>query len=207
MSIIGGVILIIALIGAGAFFMMSKSQNSTADTMKPVDGIESTQSTSKASIKSLLGEGKNVACTITYPDAKGSGKVYVADAKMRGDFSFPSGGGEMKTSMIQDGEYMYSWSGAQGTKMNISQVATAFPTTDTPTTQTDLDVAVDMDCDNWSVDATMFVVPADVRFTDMSAMMEQMQKQSTEMKKTQSGACDDIADAQAKAACMSATGQ
>lgn len=206
MMIIGGIVLVIALVGAGAFFMMNKAQPSTAENMAPVDGIESAQTGTKASIKSLIGANKNVNCTISYPDGKGSGTVYVAGAKVRGDFTFKSEETQMQTSMIQDGEYMYMWNGSQGTKMSIDSVPSASPTASTQQTA-DLDSEVDMDCSNWSVDESMFEVPADVKFTDMSAMMEKMQEQTQKMPKTDSSACDSIADPQTKAACVSALGQ
>lgn len=207
--IIGAIVIGVVL---AAFFLMKSSSPSTssqtADTMQKETG-ESVGSMAKGSIASLLSAGKNVNCSMKYPDGKGSGTVYVSGKKMRGDFTvMMDATKEYKSSMIQDGEYAYMWSDAdkKGTKFKVSGIPTPSPATTAKTDTVDINQEVDLNCSTWGVDPSMFVVPTDVQFTDMSAAMEQMQKQTGTMKDVQKGACDAIADPQAKAACQSALG-
>lgn len=205
--VIGAIVIIVVLI---AFFMMQKTNPSTSsqsvnETQKVTES-ESLGSVTKGSIASLLAAGKNVTCAMTYPDGKGSGTIYVSGKKMRGDFTvIMDASKEYKSSMIQDGEYAYMWSDLdkKGTKFKVSGIPTPTPATTPKTDTVDINQEVDMNCSTWGVDPSKFVVPTDVQFTDMSAMMENIQGQGT-MKDSQKSACDSIADPQAKAACQSA---
>lgn len=207
--IIGVTVIFVVL---AAFFMIQKSNpatsTQTADSAKKESG-ESLGDFAKGSIASLLSAGKNVTCSMKYPDGNGSGTVYVSGKKMRGEFTvMAEAPKEYKSSMIQDGDYAYMWSDVdkKGTKFKVSGIPTPSPTTTTKTEAVDINQEVDLKCSAWNVDPSMFVVPADIEFMDMSAMMEKVQEQSGMMRDSQKSSCDAIADPQAKAACQSALG-
>lgn len=208
MMMIAAVIVALIAVAAGAFFVMS-SKKSTSGSMTSIEGTPA-ESASKASIKSLLGAGKNVTCEISYPDNGGSGTVYVAGEKMRSDYMMTVSGKTMEGHMISDGAYMYSWQGTTGMKFKADAVATPTPAAGSQTQQqgADIDQEVDMDCGNWSVDNSKFTPPTDVTFTDATQMMMQTQQQTqtsgSGAPKIDSSYCDSIADPQAKAACMGA---
>ena len=146
---------------------------------------------------------------MVYPDGKGSGTIDVSGKKMRGDFNMMvDSTKEYKSSMIQDGEYAYMWSDAdkKGTKFKVAGLPSPSPTATSKSSTVDVNQEVDLKCSSWGVDPSKFVVPTDVEFTDMSAMMDKMQEQSGMMKNTQKSACDAISDPQAKAQCVSALG-
>src|SRR3989344_8038611 len=162
--IAGAAVLLLIVLGAG-FMMMSKSpQKSAGETAVTLDTTQeqSGVSTTKDSIKSLFSAGKNVTCTVTYPENGGGGTMYIADKKMRGDFSTKDAGGKLiESHMILDGDTSYSWMGLQGVKMKIDATAGASPATGTTQQAADLDKQQDMNCSGWSVDNSKFTVPVD----------------------------------------------
>lgn len=201
--IIGAVILMIII----TFFAFNQFSNKTTPGISSEEKAVSSDSLTKGSIANLLTSGKNVNCTMTYPDGKGSGIIYVSGKKMRGDFMVNVESlGEVKSSMIQDGEYAYLWSDAdkKGTKFKVSGIPTPSPIANSSNQSVDLNQEVDLKCSSWGVDPSKFTVPSDVEFTDMSAMMEKVQDQSGAIQDNQSNLCDSITDPQAKAACVSA---
>lgn len=207
--LIGSIVIIVVL---AAFFMIQKSNPSTST--QTADSAQNTSSQSlgdfaKGSIASLLTAGKNVTCSMKYPDGNGSGTIYVTGKKMRGEFTVKMDASkEYQSSMIQDGEYAYMWSDAdkKGTKFKVSGIPSSSPAAAAKSEVVDINQEVDLKCSTWNVDSSKFVVPADVEFTDLSAMMEKVQEQSGAMKDAQKSPCDAIADSEQKAACQSALG-
>lgn len=201
--IIGAVVIAIVL---AVFFLMQSLNSPTQNSNSSKDA--NLESTSRGSIAGLLAAGKSVNCTMIYPDDGGSGSVYVSGKKMRGDFNVVADGKAYKSSMIQDGDYMYMWSDAdkKGTKFKITA---ASPSTTAPNTQTqnvDLNKEVDLQCSSEGVDPSKFVLPTDVEFTDMSAIMEKAQEPAGMTGAPSKSACDGITDPEAKASCQSAFG-
>lgn len=210
--VIGGLILV-AIIGVVAFTQLKKPQQPEQATTATQEQSQASQSSkTRGSIKSLLGIGKNVTCDITYPDGNGSGTTFIADKKMRGDFTMMVDKKEMENHMIQDGDTTYFWSGTQGTKMKIddSVKVSPSPATGQQSQGADINKDVDYKCSSWSVDNSKFTPPADVSFTDMSALMDKMKQTQPatgqEPGTTKSSYCDQITDPAAKAACISASG-
>ncbi len=195
-------VIVILLVGIAGYTKLNKSSSSPVqDTSGSSQQTGTSDETmSKGSIQGLLGQGKNVSCTISYPDAKiQDSKVYISGGKMRGDFSVMTDENKTVDShMINDGTYMYSWSsmGSQGTKIKLDSIAEASKKADTTQNQNvDLNKEVDYKCSSWSVDSSMFVPPATIQFMDLSETMKQVQQQSP---------CDQITDSEAKAACQKA---
>lgn len=206
MQIIIGVAVAALVIGVLAFTQLKKSPQSPQPSVTQEQPAASA-STTTGSIKSLLGIGKNQTCKVTYPDGKGKGTIYIADKKMRGDFTMTVNSKETESHMIQDGDVTYFWSGTQGTKMKIDESlkASASPTAGGQSQGADLNKDVDMKCSSWSVDNSMFTAPSDVKFTDLSETMMKMPQNKTGGSSTSpSSYCDQITDPAAKAACIPA---
>ncbi len=205
--IIGAVVIIVVL---AAFFMIQKSNpaapSESADSTQK-ESSDSLNNFAKGSIASLLTAGKNVTCSLKYPEGKGTGTVFVSGKKVRGDFTTATDAAkEFKTSMIQDGEYAYIWSDAdkKGTKIKVSGLPSPSPVANSKTDTSDINQEVDLSCSTWSADPSKFAVPADVEFTDVSALMEKSQGQLPAGNSTPTSPCDAITDPQNKAACISA---
>jgi hypothetical protein len=204
LGIVIGAVGALVVIGTAAYMLFLNPQSS--DRQSSADITESTQqdSTTANSLRELLGLGKNVTCTMTYPKGNGSGTVYVAGERVRGDFNTPGPEGEMMEShMIRDNEYGYFWTGAEGTKIKIDETQQAETTEKSQQESVDLDEEVDMDCSSWSVDNSMFNVPQGVEFTDLSEAMMMMQGEAGQNLEGLQSICDQIEDPQAKAACLS----
>lgn len=207
--IIGAVVLLLAIVAFGVFMMKSKTtspEEKAEGSMKPgvLAPVEETSSTD--SIASLLTQDKNITCTINFAQNGGSGSVYVASKKMRGDFITKAADKTVESHMISDGTYSYFWTGTMGTKMSID-AATKAVGTPAPgaQNQTDLNKKVDMKCSPWSVDNSKFSVPADVKFSDVSEMMKGVTGAGTSAApKVDVSVCNQITDAAAKASCISA---
>lgn len=207
--ITGAAVLLLIIVGAG-FVMMSKSSKNidgqtavAPETKQEQGGV----STTKDSMKSLFSAGKNITCTVTYPENGGGGTMYIADKKMRGDFSTKDASGkQLESHMILDGDTSYSWMGLEGIKMKIDSTAGASPAAGAVGQSADLDKQQDMNCSSWSVDSSKFALPTDVKFTDMSGFLQQTQTQTQPQTQTGgSSACNAITNPTAKAACIAAT--
>lgn len=200
------IIVIVIVLVALAYYMFMRNQPGVVPSYT-AQTSSSDSSESKGSIQSLLTAGKNVTCTINYPDQAGSGTVYVSGNKFRGDFNLKAREKEMVSHMIKDAETAYMWSDGsdQGTMFKMDAVKPSVAP-GTPSQTTDLNKEVDYKCSPGGADAAKFTPPANVKFTDMSAMMknvEQSPAKGTQPKMDKS-VCDAIADSAAKAQCISA---
>lgn len=209
--IIAAVVIVILIAAVLAFVLFKKSSKPEQETtVTPNTEEQSSETTSKGTIKSLIGLGKSLTCDVTYPTSDGqvNGTVYVADDKrMRGDFVITTKENkQMDSHMIQDAGLGYFWSSQapQGTKMKIEENVP----TPTPGTSQNVDVnsEVQYKCSDWSVDSSKFTPPANIQFMDMTQSMQQMQNQADKAKENTKSVCDQITDPQAKAACLSASG-
>jgi hypothetical protein len=211
--IAGAALFLLLIVGAGLMFMAKTSRKNVPESTLPKETVsdQSGVFATKESIKSLFSSGKNVTCSVAYPDNGGGGTMFIADKKMRGDFSTKDASGkQLESHMILDGDTSYSWMGAQGVKMKIDASVKASPGSSSAGQTADLDKQEDMSCSGWSVDNSKFVVPGDIKFMDATSFTGQTQT------KTQTGgsstpgdsksACGAITDPTAKAACMGATG-
>lgn len=147
------------------------------------------------SIKDLMGIEKSQKCTWTTAD-EGEGVVYVAGDKSRSEFKMPAVDGQPAQQLlnISDGEWTYSWNPItnEGMKIKLEDKAMddSMMADDEEMMADDENMMVDevqndeyeFQCEAWSADQNMFIPPADVKFTDMNAMVEQAQQGSQGMK-------------------------
>lgn len=203
-------VLVLALLGYFGYMQMQKG--GTNPIQQAVE--QTSESVTKGTIKSLLGANKNVTCKTTAKDQSGSGTIFVAGSKMRGDFSSQVEGKSMMTHMIQDDEFAYMWSDedSRGTKfkIDVNQPEPSLPAGSSVNSKAEnLDDEVDMNCSSWIPDGSKFKPPGEVQFTDLSKMMENTKiqnKTGTTAPKVDSSICDQIEDADAKAQCLNALG-
>lgn len=201
--IIGAVVAAIAIIGAIAFVVMKPSTTSNETPTATQQQNQPSPSQTKGSIESLIAAGNDVTCNISYIDGSGTGVVFVADGKVRGDFNTKnSDGTQIESHMIVDDEFSYIWSGTQGTKIKNDKSADASPTAQQQST--DIDKEVNLDCSSWSPDASKFEVPGDVQFRDVSQFVQPQTSPGTTNNSPTGSYCDQIEDPTAKAACLNA---
>jgi hypothetical protein len=211
-----GIIAVVAVLAGGIAFTQINKPKTQSDQTAGTDPSASTSAAAKGSINDLLSAGKSVTCEMSYPDGQGSGTVFVATPNFRGDFVVKAGGEEMVSHMIQSAGYAYVWTDAkgqvQGTKFKTDTLKSTSPAPGVQSQTADLNAQVDMKCSAWTVDNSKFVIPGDVKFTDVSSLVKQAQPKATGSA-TSSGAakvdkslCDSIKDETAKAACVRALG-
>lgn len=156
-----------------------KTQGTTPETAN--GNSEQTLSTS---VRDLFGAGKSVKCTFSTSDTDKdgvktdtSGTVYVSGKNFAEDTQVVSSDkkvGTITMKMISDGTYMYTWNPSQktpGMKINIT-TPTPTGTTQGQAQSADVDKKIDMKCSSWTVDNSLFSVPDDVQFIELSQMMQ-----------------------------------
>ncbi|MFA5776072.1 MAG: hypothetical protein WC988_00745 [Patescibacteria group bacterium] len=188
---------------------MSSSQNQ--QTQKPNE--ENTTSSVNGNVFDLIKLGKILKCTYSM-DAEGvsiSGISYVSGKNMRGDFeNTDPTGSKMQSHMISDGAWVYTWTSAspQGFKMNVSDAESKTPTADTGSSANGQNLDnfknnLDFKCNPWVEDTSLFQVPSDIKFTDFSESMKNINSGS---KDTMCAACDYAQSEEDKAACKKQLG-
>jgi len=210
--LISAAIVVLALIVIGGFYVSKKSQRLQTG-QQIAQATETQRSEQSGTIKSLLAMGKDVACDVSYSvgQNKTAGKVYVAGQKMSGDFTVTTSDGKaLDTHMVQKDGYIYYWSSIvpQGTKMKIpTESESPVPAPGGVSTGFNADQQVQYRCSPWGADDSKFNLPANVQFTDVSAMTKSPGQKETTTTKPGASVCDSITDPQAKAACITAYSQ
>jgi hypothetical protein len=205
------IILLLAAVG-GVFFLkyskapaMPQTQSTNTQATKPTTGNSTSDS-----ILNLLSGGKTVNCSITYPDNKGTGTIFVSDKKFAGDFTTKDASGkETAGHMVSDGTFMYIWSASMptGIKVNLEN-AKNMAQNSAISKSFDVNQKVGLNCSPWLPDNSKFTVPTNIKFQDMSELLKQLQPQVTTAPQTgtQSGTspCDQVPAGAARTACLNA---
>lgn len=150
----------------------------------------STDSSSKFSIRQLIAQNIPQKCTYTGSNEEGSytSDIIISGKKFKQTIVYKSAKGEEKINSISDGEYVYTWGthsagSTFATKLKADFDATKAPEVekddsvgDMSGTSVDLDANFDGKCSPTVVSDTDFQPPKDVQFQDYSKMMEDWQK-------------------------------
>lgn len=206
--IAAGLAVLIIVAGGGIYIATKDKDNANNVTTQSTSQNTQTTAKTSTSIKGLLAQNKNLKCTFnaTEPDgSKSSGTAYIAGQRMRGNFRVqPAGEAEQKGNLLRDDSYQYIWSDDSKTGLKIANSSTESTSSEQQSEQNnqtiDQDKNYDFECSEWTVDESQFTVPTDVTFTDYSAQI----KQSQEAQQNMSGACAQITNPTARAACESA---
>ncbi len=205
--IIVGVLILLAILGAGAYLTLSKSAKTGNQTTNATPATQKQESAAK-SFMDIFSSGVSQKCTFAMKteSVESSGVLYVSAGKLRGDITTTVEGKKQDISMIRNGDTNYIWGSAipQGIKMTISEKDFA---SDTKTGQYfNPNEKADYKCSAWIVDASLFTPPASVKFMELPTTTLPKTSANPQGKtETQSGSpCDSISDATAKAACENA---
>ena len=182
------------VIAGGLWFMLQGGAGEDASTQNDATP-QATESdaafTGVGSFTALMDLGKNIRCEFSYNDesGEGSGASYFADDRMRVDSTQSVDGETMTAHMVNDGEYVYTWTdGAEESfamKMPVKEIEgspqeyTGIPT-EAEQNMIESDQEVEYDCDRWRVDESTFVPPNGITFMDMEAMLENMKENMPE---------------------------
>lgn len=185
---VGAVVAIAVVAGLALTSTKEEPENGAESMTERMSEKMSGKMSMKHSLKDFLGMGDTLKCTYSSTDenATTEGITYVANGKVRSDSTTTptKTGTAMSSYSIIDGEYMYSWGSEmpEGMKMKLDAM-TEMGNMTKPETGADAqppkevvayDEALDYDCEAWSVDASLFVPPSNITFTDYSEMMKGM---------------------------------
>lgn len=167
-----------------------------------------------ASLPDLIRLGNNIQCDFSYTgiemEGEMRGTMYIADRgeQFRGDFTMTQQGQTVETHIIRNNETAYTWSqtpfGSMAVEFAIENDEDIF---DASNENFNYNQQFEYSCDRWNVDASKFIPPRDIEFTNMTDMMMEMEANAqVDTKSMQCAACEGIADAAAKAQCKAALG-
>lgn len=225
-------IVIVGVLGivSGIFFwQLGRTEKAVAPTgevpAQPADALADPENgplTGRGDMATLLALGRDLECSVVHEDVEHSlsteGSVFLSGGKVRGDFltgTLGTTSDKTVTSMIMRDEMVYVWATIDGDTWGMkSSLTSGAEASDTP--QLDrreplaLDTEVRYDCKPWRpVDASVFALPSDVLFRDLSTIMEQGMEYGTTFEgeampggaNNPCAACALVADEDARDAC------
>lgn len=202
-NLIVTIVVVLIALGAGGYFLMNR-QGTAPATSNP-ESVEPSMSPTtmmeKTTLKNFMSMAGSQKCEFSDVETGSSGNVFIADGKMRGDFSSNMGGKVTSSHMINDGKDIYIWMDDQATGFKTSLTAIEEMSNQegvTGVNQTvDLNKQVDYKCESWSADQLKFAVPVEVKFQDMGAMMKNMPSASAMQGNAEAcKACENLEDPQ-----------
>lgn len=207
-KIIVAIIAIIVVGGGAVFFTQNKKTSPQAEVASnsQIAQPEEQVTSQSASVISLLESGKNQQCTFSTV-AEGSetaGMVYLANGKMRGDFTVKTSEMAVLSHTIYDGTTSYVWTdtGGDGIKMKVDLATIA--EAQQSNRSLDLKQNLQFDCKNWNVDESMFVAPSNVTFSDIAVTTSGTGAETSidvDPKELQKAVCNNIPEPQ-KSECL-----
>lgn len=177
-------LVLVGAVGFGAYTTFFKkdlsyqssdsSINENASTESEVKGTEDMASpaepfTMKGTFSDLTKKGGSYECTVSHSVsvAQSDGKVYVSGSKIRGEFSskIPQVNMTVKSTMLSDGEYIYTWTDMAKTGFKAKIVESAKPVS-VDSVGNEYMQNLDYSCNPWISDDSKFVIPSDINFID-----------------------------------------
>ncbi len=214
--------LAVLLIGAGAFFFLRPRSVSNQQPgnvgQVAVKQPDTTNGSITGKIEDLFAQNKPLSCSFSQSNdnSKSNGTIYVADNKIRGNFTTTiEGQPPIESFIIQDSQYFYSWTltPPQGTKIKIDKLTEQTDQTETGQpneASTDFNNLeqqnITYDCQPWTIDQSVFSPPEDINFTDLDQQLDKMEEATEEIDQTACDLCDQIPTAEEQTQCRQSLG-
>lgn len=192
------IIIILLLLGGGLFLAMRKTNPSSQTASGTQEGTQTTtplksSGTLDSSLKGLLTNGSSVKCTLentSTTDAKLTGTIYVTKGKLRGDMVSSMNGSTINTHIIDDATNLYMWT-------DLSKTGYKFAVTDQQAASANnkfqsLSQPINYSCNSWTVDDSLFTLPADITFSSITLPAVPAGANGTGTGMSQCAACDQI---------------
>jgi hypothetical protein len=181
-------IVVLCLIGiiiiCGGWYLLSQDEDGADTTERELSDADEEVLSGQGSIRDLFGMGRNIRCEYTYNEIetgmRGSGVSYIAGQRLRVDSDLVQDGQTFESHVINDGENLWTWTqtneGMFAFVTNVDETDTNFETydSDTPSVEGNantLEDDVEYSCRPWNVDASIFVPPSDIEFSNPTQMM------------------------------------
>lgn len=163
----------------------------------------------KSSAMRMMKTGQSMVCDYEHQDRDGAqqGTIYFSRGKMRGDFRVRAQGmGSFESHMIRDDRWQYTWGGPMGDRQGVKMSVDAMGAAGKKNKGFDADQEMEMDCREWREDASMFMPPSNVSFSDASDAMRQMGQMSQNIGQMKCQACDQVPAGAGREQCRQAMG-
>lgn len=123
----------------------------------------------KGTFFDLAKKNGSYECTVSHSVsvAQSEGVVYVSGSKIRGEFSstIPQVNMKIRSTMISDGTYIYTWTDMAKTGFKAKIVETTKPV-EQDSVGNEYMQNLDYSCTPWTPDDSKFSVPSDITFID-----------------------------------------
>jgi len=167
-----GVVITIALV---SLLFLNKDNSNKGNVNNQTDTSSQTvseESSLKSSLKALAESGTNKECTINDNGQDISGKLYIGNNKLRGEFLRSTEGKQNQVSIIVLPNKQYVWD-----TVSKKGFVFAFDKNDAqkPQNSVDINKEYEYSCKNWQLDENKFIQPSDVQFQDLTKLQEQIQ--------------------------------
>lgn len=170
------VIAIVVVAAAAAIFAFYKPSSvpGTSQTPGTPGSTPPPSSITGMTLKGLLSLGYSQKCTFidaTSLTASSEGTIYVAQGRVRGDFTSVVSGKPILSHMIVLDDTSYVWTDATtgGFKMALATIEKQ--QAPGPNQGFDPNKKVNYSCTNWSTDVSVFALPAGIQFSDMTNIL------------------------------------
>jgi len=171
----------------------------------------SQKSTGQQTFKELA-SGKPQKCEVRFNQEgnQSQGTMYVGGGKMRNDSTATVAGKTIVSHMILDGNTIYTWVDGQSTGFKMEATASEAEKSQAGKQKpVNLEQKVNYTCESWSVDTSLFSLPANITFSDFSSLIPKIQAPTANMGAGQNAsacaACDQV-PASSRAQCKAALG-
>lgn len=209
--VVTAIVIVLLLVVGGALIMSTRNKPATTVTTSGTQtnkAQEKSPPVAQKSLKDLLAAGIPQKCT--YKDVSGqtnvTGTTYIANGKVRGDFTSTIEGKTTTGHTIYDGKTSYIWTDGttSGFKMEIDPSTPSASESSTPSTQQGLDLnkTIDYSCGVWIADQSLFNPPSDITFNTF-AIPSPSAEGSTTGNQNLCSTCDSLTGAQ-KTQCLTA---
>lgn len=130
-----------------------------------------------SSIRGLMSSGDSVHCTY---DTEIDGQmiqqdVYISGEQYRVEVNGNFGGQQMESTMVYDGEWIYSWNTQTTQGIKFSQTFMEEQGGSSEQISIDTTETYDYNCQSWNPSGEAFDVPDDIEFMDFDAFTRDMQ--------------------------------
>lgn len=176
-ALIGIAAAFIILLGAGGVFLYSQNKpKSEPNSTTATENVEE-ESNTESDLSSILKSGKTQQCNFSYDGINGAtttGIAYLSGDKMRTDVSTMTNGKSSTVYVIRNGDNNFIWGtdfpNNTGMKMTLS--IDEYTKNENSKKYFDPSMKTDYKCESWTVDSSVFTPPSNVKFQDLSQMMQ-----------------------------------
>lgn len=211
--IFSGIIIFLLVAGAFIYFVMQKTDTFLKD--QQLAKLENKETPTPAitgnengkSLRDFFASTETISCNYKNDAGKSSGKIQVAGSKLHGEFMTELAGISQTSNLVSDGKLVYIWveGDKTGFKIPLTDIKAADPK-NSSNKELDLDKKIDYTCEPWNVDQSVFNIPKEVTFTDLSLKLDTNTSGSESLKFQQCSACNGLPDPKAVVICKEAFG-